>query len=533
MRMEKDVRREIEETFNLRIVNEQYLHWGEIYWLQLNPDQDKPERTFSVAVTYAREEQEVHTHPGYEEILYGLEGETVHYCDGRQIILNAGQWAYIREGGQHGILNRSGKPSKFLSIIHPTIPSVLGENHSIEDVEMGEVIKLMNLDAIVEKFSKSVGLAVTLVDISGELLTEPKNFPEFCALCLQEQCGDCPVILNTMDESNMLRMWKCKFGVHSIQSPIIINNKVKGYLGCGYGRMAKPTANEELLLKSSFSPEMRPVAQKDYINLDMIRRNHLKSVGETLSLVSVSLVQLIIQSAREKQINSYKLNLYEEKKRQAELESSLNEVRLKFLESQVNPHFLFNTLNTIAQSAVMEGATTASSLTYALSNLLRSSLGKTDSLISVKNELDHIHDYIYIQRMRFPNRFQVETEVDPKVLQVKIPYMTLMVFVENSIIHGFANLRRKGILKIRGDIDREYAVLQVEDNGAGVPEEISDSLKVFDGSLNMPSLKGIGLKNVYKRLEYFFGDDFSFRIQRLSQQGTVVTVKIPIILREK
>ncbi|MFZ5644694.1 MAG: histidine kinase [Bacillota bacterium] len=528
--MNEEVRQQIESIFNLKIINEQNFPWGELYWLQLDPDNDKPQRTLSVATFYPDQEQKEHTHLGFEEIIYGLEGETVHWCDSRRIVLGKGQLCYVRGGGRHSIKNLSGRQARFLSIVYPTIPPALTDFSSIEDVELDELVKIINLDPIAEKFAQSVGLAVTLVDNLGNLLTEPKNIPEFCKLCLQEQCGNCVMSREApVCAGNEPVVFHCKFGVASIQSPIVINKRSLGYLGCGYGRMSAPTPGEESLVVSCFSPASGLLAQKAYINLDLIRRNHLVSVAETLSMVSASLVQLMIHSAREKQINSYKLRLSQEKHRQAQLESSLNEVKLKLLESQVNPHFLFNTLNTIAQTAMMEGAATAASLTYSLSNLLRRSLGKTESLITVEEEMDYIKDYIFIQKTRFPSRFNFDTRVSPEIANIKVPCMTMMALVENSILHGFANIRWQGELEINVYTDGDWAYLEVVDNGSGISDEIIEDIKSLgDPGLSPVQLKGIGLRSVFKRLEYFYGGSFKFNMERMPKGGTRVTIRLPL-----
>lgn len=521
--MNNKFRKEIEQLFSLNIIDEQYFPWGESYFLELEPSESKnnsrSRRSISIVTVYPDVEQKIHTHPGYDEIIYGLEGETIHWSNSHKIILGKGRLGYIPAGGQHIMANISGKPARFMSIVYPTIPDSLGEISAIEDVELPELAKMTNLDAIASKFTQNIKLAVSLVDTAGNLLTEPKNFPVFCKLCLTEQLGDCVLYSEgRIHAGKDLRVCSCKFGVYSVQSPIIFNERLLGYLGCGYGRVSMVTPRDEILIKKCFPAKKYYLAQKEYHNLEFINRNHLKSVAEILSLISASLVQLIIQSTREKQISMYKLSLTREKQIQAELENRLNEAKLRFLESQVNPHFLFNTLNTIAQTSLMEGATTAASLTYALANLLRSSLGKTDPLITIREELNYIQDYLLIQKTRFPSRFTVEMDIKVEVLEIKIPIMTIMVLVENSIIHGFSNIRWPGSLQINAYSEQHMAVIEVIDNGSGVPPQVIENVK---------SLKGIGLKNIYKRLEFYYGDKFTFDIKRLDNKGTKVTIKLP------
>lgn len=526
----------IEQAFNLKIVGEQFFPWGESYWLQLDPDAKDPKRTVSVVTIHPDKEQKIHTHAGYEEIIYGLEGESIHWCNDRKFLLCKGQIGYIRSGGKHAMLNKSDRDCVFLSIVYPTIPTNLTSISRIDEVNLQEISKTVNLETIADKFADSVGLAVTLVDDKGNLLTKPKNLPQFCMLCMRKQQGDCVINpgRNGAEGKNLFES-RCKFGISSVQSPIIINERLLGYLGCGYGRLFAPTKEEKSFVLNSFCEDTRTVALQAYINLDIINRNHLHSVAETLSLVSVSLVQLMVDSIMEKQIDAYKLSLSREINRKVELENSLNEVRLKFLEAQINPHFLFNTLNTIAQTSVMEGADLSASLTYALSNLLRYSLNKTGSLISVKEELNLVNDYLMIQKTRFPDRFQISIDVSEDILDVKIPFMTLIVLVENSIVHGFSNVSHQGVLEIRGYKDSKDAVIKVFDNGMGIIPEVLDTLRSLkdgdqQGQNGQHVPAGIGLKNINKRLEYYFGDRWDFHIESTPGQGTLVTIKLPCLL---
>ena len=527
--MSNVMREEVERLFNLKITNEQFLPWGEFYWLELSTKNHKAQSSLSVVKVYPFQEQKIHPHPGYEEIVIGIEGELIHWCDDREIVIQKGRAGYIRSGGQHSIRNISDQAATFISIVTPVLPTALGDLSSIDDVELDELIEMIKLEPITDKFSQSVGLAVTLISApNGNKLTEPKNLPEFCGLCYALRAGDCAICTNDGIDSvgNELKICNCRYGLTSFLSPIIINRRLLGYLGCGYELLAVQTTETVDLINQYFPVEYVLLAQRAYLELAVITRNHLASAAETILLVTTSLVQLIVFSAREKQMTAYRLKLSLETQKQAELESSLKEVRLKFLESQVNPHFLFNTLNTIAQMAVMEGATTVSSLTYALSNLLRCSLGKSDSLITVQEELDYVKDYMFIQKTRFPHKFEAQIDVDNQISHVKIPFMTLMVLVENSIIHGFSDMKRAGNLYIKGSMEGETAVFVVEDNGRGVPQAVVAHVENLNQSGFNSSIKSIGLRNIYMRLKHFYGDHFSLTIESLAKQGTKVTIKV-------
>lgn len=114
--------------------------------------------------------------------------------------------------------------------------TVLGALSPIGDVELDELIEMINLEPITDKFSQSVGLTVTLISVHGDKLNEPKYLPEFCRLCYGSQAGDCEICYNTNVDSvrNEQKVFNCRYGLTSFLSPIIINMRLLGYLGCGY-----------------------------------------------------------------------------------------------------------------------------------------------------------------------------------------------------------------------------------------------------------------------------------------------------------
>ena len=521
-----DITNKIQENFRINIVSDQQFDWGEQHWLRLTPDHSGNQPTVSVATVYPGCEQLWHVHSGYIEIIIGLEGETTHWSDDREIWLSEGKINYITEGSKHRIVNTSSQPTAFLSIVYSTFPKPLKEASIGRDVELSEVAKLINLDSIIEKFAQSVQMTVTMIDVGGNFLTAKSNLPEICQCCVKENYGDCILHAAALRRPPLQQqIFHCKLGVSTIQSPFVVNNKVLGYLGCGYGRMSTNITQTEPL-PHDFAANS---AQEAYFKLNFIHRNHLNSVAETLSLVSASLVQLMINSMKEKELSEYRINLLHEREKQALLHHSLSQARLKFLESQVNPHFLFNTLNTIAQQAEMDGAGTLASLTYALSNLLRLSLGKADSLVTIEEELSYIRDYLFIQQTRFPNKFAVHIDIVPSVLEIKIPFMTIMVLIENSILHGFKNVRQDGKLLIRGYQQGNWGIIEVRDNGCGIADGIAAAVRELPhDEYDQPNLKGIGIKNIFLRLKHHYGERFDFTITRAAAGGTLARIVLPL-----
>ena len=149
--------------------------------------------------------------------------------------------------------------------------------------------------------------------------------------------------------------------------------------------------------------------------------------------------------------------------------------------------------------------------------------------MTVEEEMDYIKDYLYIQQTRFPDKFTYAFHIESKINQLIIPLMTLMVLVENTILHGFKNLNRKGVLEIRGYEEGGQAVIEVIDNGCGLPESVAAVIRDLPTmEYNQIALKGIGIKNIFLRLKHYYDGDFTLNFKTLKDGGTVAQIRIPL-----
>lgn len=194
----------------------------------------------------------------------------------------------------------------------------------------------------------------------------------------------------------------------------------------------------------------------------------------------------------------------------------LSEARLLNLSSQMNPHFLFNTLNSVA-SLIRSDPAQARQVVYRLSTLLRRQLRKQDAFVPLREELAFIGDYLQIELVRFGSRLRFEKEIADDTADVLVPSMILQPIVENSIKHGIGPKVGRGMIRLRGSLRSGRLQIEVEDDGVGIPLE--DMPKVFR--------KGIGVSNVRERLMVLFGDDCQFVIEPRESGGVLVRIQIP------
>jgi two-component system LytT family sensor kinase len=197
------------------------------------------------------------------------------------------------------------------------------------------------------------------------------------------------------------------------------------------------------------------------------------------------------------------------------------EARLDALQRQINPHFLFNTLNSIA-SLVRFRPEQARELIVKLANILRALLRDHDSYILLRDELSFTDDYLSIEVARFgADKLKVVKEIDPRTLEQPVPSMLLQPFVENSIKHGLEPRIGGGTITLRSRIEHDRMIIEVEDDGVGIAPGRSHSSGVLRGT-------GIGMKNVRERLEVLYGDAALFDVTSRPGRGTKVTLMIPV-----
>jgi two-component system sensor histidine kinase YesM len=207
-----------------------------------------------------------------------------------------------------------------------------------------------------------------------------------------------------------------------------------------------------------------------------------------------------------------------------------SQLKYEALRSQINPHFLFNTLNIIKWSAKMSGANNVSKMISSLGILLETSMNKGDDEISFKEELELIKAYMFIQNVRYNDAFLLKINIPEEILNFKVLKFILQPIVENSIIHGFKNLKAENIISIKAEKAESYIKLTINDNGQGIEDKILQKI-INDVEANDIKKKysSIGLKNIADRIKLKYGNQYTLEIESLRDEGTTVLLTLPII----
>lgn len=197
------------------------------------------------------------------------------------------------------------------------------------------------------------------------------------------------------------------------------------------------------------------------------------------------------------------------------------EAEIKALNTQLDPHFMYNTLNIINLKLIKHGQDETSDLIMSLSTMLKYSLEAKRDLILLHKDLEYTKSYIHIMSTRFEDRFKVIYNIDPRLNEYYVPKFFLQPLVENALIHGFSDIDHPGILRISGWIADHERYFSVEDNGIGMSEDKIEEIMKENSS-------SIGINNVRQRIRILYGDEYGITIHSERSKGTTIIVRLPL-----
>ena len=252
---------------------------------------------------------------------------------------------------------------------------------------------------------------------------------------------------------------------------------------------------------------MKKVQEGDFSVSDVVvdSKNEIGSLTKSFDVMTHRIHELMEQNVHE-----------QEEKRKSEL---------KALQSQINPQFLYNTLDSIIWMAEGKKNEEVVLMTASLARLLRQSISNEDEVVPIANEVEYARGYLTIQKMRYKDKLEFQIEVDSSILYIPLIKLVLQPIIENAIYHGLKYKESKGLLIVKGFMKDGNAVLQVIDDGVGMDEEtlahIYDKHKVNYHS------NGVGVYNVQKRLKLYYGEDYGITYTSELGKGTTATITIP------
>lgn len=275
------------------------------------------------------------------------------------------------------------------------------------------------------------------------------------------------------------------------------------------------------LVNSYISSRITTPIRKLELSVNEIEKGNLNAKVDAEGSYEIRhLGQSVQNMAKQIQVLMADIVSEHEKKRKQEFDT---------LQSQINPHFLYNTLDIIVWMIENEKPDQAVKAVTALARFFRISLSRGKSIITVKDELEHVRNYLMIQHMRFKNRFSYTIEAEDEVLELASLKLMLQPLVENAIYHGMEFVDGDGEIFISAWKEGEDLYLKVSDNGLGMTEE--QVARLFSDMPHTGSSRGsgIGVKNVNERIRLYFGSEYGLSIESEPDEGTVVTIHLPAV----
>ena len=252
---------------------------------------------------------------------------------------------------------------------------------------------------------------------------------------------------------------------------------------------------------------MERVQEGDFSVSDIVvdSGNEIGSLTKSFNVMTQRIHELMAQNIRE-----------QEAKRKSEL---------KALQSQINPHFLYNTLDSIIWMAEGKKNEEVVLMTASLARLLRQSISNEDELVSIGQEIEYARGYLTIQKMRYKDKLEFRIEVEPSILNIRLIKLVLQPVIENAIYHGLKYKESRGLLLVKGFMKNGNAVLQVIDDGVGMDQETLDH--IYERHKVDYHSNGVGIYNVQKRLQLYYGNEYGIVYESKPGEGTTATITIP------
>ncbi|WP_105176715.1 sensor histidine kinase [Clostridium cagae] len=405
-------------------------------------------------------------------------------------------------------------------------------------LHLKDAIDINAFQKIQDDISDATEMSIITVDYMGKCATKHSRCSEFCKLMrasdsysqLCERCDSRGGLEAARLEKPYI--YKCHKGLIDFATPIIVDGQYLGSVMAGQVLMEDDKkVNLEKIVNSennfdSLKKEEKEKLLEAYNKLPVVSFERIQAVAQMMFHISNYIVEEAVSKIVQRELDEKKVKFAESEKMQAELEKEYKASQLKALQSQINPHFLFNVLNSISSLSIVENAPKTQEVIYNLSNMLRYTLKKANKIVSLEEEFDYINSYLNLQKVRFSDRLKYEINIDKQFKNIRIPFMVIQTFVENSVVHGLETKEEGGYIKIFVEDANEYVIVHIEDNGTGIPKEqlnlMKEELKIRDDN----NLDKIGINNANKRMAYYYGDEYKIDITSKIRVGTSVKITI-------
>ena len=405
-----------------------------------------------------------------------------------------------------------------------------------KNIHLSDFINVEELQQLQDNWSKATGIGLVTVDQEGKPVTRQSGFTDFCRALrdkkeeYRELCYFCDACGGRKARKNgKPYVYLCHTGLVDFAIPIILENQYIGAILAGQ-------------INAYDKDELKAITTKtvDWMEDPELVELHQKTPKMSLEKIT-AVANMIFEGYRyfiekeyfykiDRELKEKKLKLMKEEKLRIEMEKSIKDIELKALHYQINPHFLFNVLNTIGRLAFFENAKMTEDVVYAFSDMMRYVLKKSSNQLGpLKDELAHVNNYLKIQKIRLGSRLQYNVQTAEQFLDVKVPFMCLQPIVENCIKYAVENRASGGSIMVDVYQKDHNLYVEITDDGDGISKQKIQEILDGDAYRNNHE-HSVGLHNVNSRLKLFYGKEYGLKIESQGKpgKGTRVTVRVPM-----
>ena len=402
-------------------------------------------------------------------------------------------------------------------------------------IQLDKLIDVNVLQNIQDSFSDATKISAITVKYNGEPITKPSNFTNFCNLIRNDEkmasmCHKCDAYGGVQSViSGKPYIYKCHAGLYDFAVPIMIEDNYVGAILCG---QVKIKDNEDERIGNFGRNTNWNYSKEIHDAYKQIKSKTYKEVEDAANLIyqmSKYMVDSEFLRVIREELNNKSTKLMEEENKRIELERDLKEAELKSLHNQINSHFMFNSINTIANMARLEKAYETEEFVYNFSDMIKYSLRKDNSnTVYLEEELVYIENYLKVQKTRFGDRLEYTLDVDNKFYNIECPYMILQPIVENFIKYVVEPRVHGGKIEIKAYKENKRLIVDICDNGDGINK--NKIKNILEGIEYLKNKNCIGLYNINKRLIYLYGEEYKLQIHSSNKkyEGTLVRIVLPI-----
>jgi len=494
-------------------VRVQKVNWGYIEWLTHTSEQSLKNNPMSVGIVVILpgKHQQPHIHYGEEQFLYILQGDTLQVVDGKEYRLSQGEHLYIPCGSKHETFNMGTTEVHELMISQP-VTFAQNTQESLLAQTLPKPPTKPNLYAAVEavrtQIKSGFRAPFTIFDDRWQIVLQNDYFSDFCA----ERCSPSkdPYKCDCLQEEAFLSM-ATKMSCFTCPHGMRVYDLALSYAGTRLGTIRGGhflyTRTGDSSVDAYDTPES---SVKGFENL---MHQLVRSIEAYLEFDSVRQALL----AKDKAI-------LETRGRQELLQRDLRLTQETAANLRINHHFLFNTLNCIAEMALSQRGEDVYTAILRLANMLRYTMNTDGEPASLQEEWRHLKNYVDLQILRYGKRVSYTEAIDPEVMDILIPFNSLQPIVENAFIHGMKESGNSTLsISLEAVKDGEKALITVHNTGAGI-----DEITLRRINKGLKSNSGHGLSLVYSKLASQYGNDFSMDVTSDEKNETWVSIRIPI-----